>query len=381
MPKACSSTVALTVGAVTADSMPGRLTATATSADGQTWKIGLEFNENGLTKLGPGSFDLASELSYADCQHCVTAFQGDSLTTASKALFQNRGTMKLDTMTSPPSGVSKGALSNVEMRLVRVEDGTGALTDVDGPCFTIAAFSWDTTPPANKPCQAAEDCGDPMSVACDAKTGKCVVMQCDVDTNKGCTDKTICLGQQLGANYGTCYPRCTPFDTTDACASDSTCIPLDSDLSQGKCLKNGTASLGASCTDSPLSTGCAAGLVCAGPDDAKTCRAQCNYFDGPATCGAGQACVLGGYCESEKGDSAAIGSPCASTSDEGVNCGLDPKGAIYRGVCATSADGSSLDCLQACRVGNTYLDCDQDQGFKCRLTDSESALPVCVVEQ
>jgi hypothetical protein len=368
------------VGAVTAGATPGRLSATATSMDGQSWTLELEFNENGLTKLGPGSFDLSTELSYADCQHCVAAYQGTSLTSASKALFQNRGTMKLDTMTSPPSGLSKGALANVELRQVRVEDGTGALTDVDGPCFTIAAFSWDTSPSPNKACQTAEDCGDPNSVACDAMTGKCVVMQCDVDTGKGCSDKTICLAQQFGAGYGACYPRCTPFDTTDACASGSTCVPLDTDLAQGKCLKNGTAGEGASCTDSPLSTGCAAGLVCLGDDGAKTCRAQCNFFDGPASCTNGQACVLGGYCDALKGDKAAIGGHCAPGTDEGTSCGLDAKGTTYRGVCATNVDGVTVDCLQACRNGNAYLDCDQDNGFKCRLTDSESALPVCVTD-
>jgi len=369
----CKSPKSLQVTGLATTDQPGVLRGKAKGADGKEWTLQIELSDREDFKSKPGAYDLGQQLSYDDCRQCVVGFQGDELGSAPKKLFQTAGTMKLDTVTSPPSAVSKGELQKVELREVEIDPETAEVKEVSGGvCYNISTFDWDTTPPAGKKCQSAADCGDPQTVACDPKTGACVAFQCEVETNKGCAaDKELCLSQEIGATYGACYPTCTPYYAPDSCAAGLECAPLDADQTRGKCIPAGGAGEGSPCQPGPLTTGCQAGLVCVGPDGGEVCQKACDFFEGTVGCAAGQQCVYGGYCTAEPGDGAALGASCSSGAVEGAPCGLSKS--TYRGVCV--AEAGALKCRQTCRTGSVFEDCEEGQ--TCAVSDGEAALPSC----
>lgn len=367
----CKSPKTLQVSDLAPTSEPGVLRGKASSADGQSWTFQVELSETLDFKQQPGGFDLSKQQTYEGCSHCVVAYQGDEIGKASKALFQSSGSMQVDLITSPPSGTMKGSLSKVELREVKIDPQTAEITEVEGgSCYTLAATSWDTTPPPDKGCQSAADCGDPMTTACDPSTGKCVALQCKIETGEGCDDKKICLSQDIGALFGACYARCTPFYPEDGCAAGLECASLDGNQTHGKCVPAGSAGEGAACKPTPISTGCQKGLVCVGPEGGQTCRKACDFFDATQSCGPGAQCVYGGFCSADKGDGAPLKAACSGSSTEGTPCASD--GTAYRGACVF---GSGLVCGQLCRVGSVYKDCEEGQ--VCVIGEGEAALPTC----
>lgn len=370
---ACKSPKTMTISELSATTQPGVIQGKAKGADGKEWTLQIELSDREDFKNKPGSYDLSEQTSYDGCRQCVLGFQGaDTLLDSTKQLFQTNGTIKLDTVSSPPSAISKGTLEKVELREVTLDKETGEVVEVSGgTCYQISSFDWDTTPEPGKKCQTPEDCGDPETVTCDPKTGTCVAFQCEIETNKGCSEKELCLAQQIGASYGACYPTCTPFFAEEACPSGAECVALDADQISGKCLPSGGASEGASCKPSLLGTGCAPGLRCKGPEGAEVCQRECDYFDGTVACPSGQQCAYGGFCTTEGGDSAAFGLPCSGGASEGTPCGSD--GSAWRGVCSFGANG--LYCQQTCRPGSVYLDCGETQ--VCAIGEGEAALPTC----
>lgn len=370
---ACKSPKSMTVSGLTASTtLPGTLEGKAKGSDGKEWTIRIELSDREDAKNAPGVYDLAEQPTYDGCRQCVVAFQGDELLGAEKQLFQTGGTLKLDTVSSPPTGVSKGELQKVELREVTIDAESAEVVEVSGGvCYNITSFEWDTTPDPDQKCQKAEDCGDPQSVACDPKTGQCVAFQCEIETNKGCADSELCLAQEIGASYGACYPTCTPFYPEDSCPSGRECVPLDAEQTRGKCLPPGASAGGSSCTPGLLETGCAAGLLCVGPEGEQVCRKTCDFFDDTVTCSGGDRCVFGGYCTSEAGESAAIDAACSGSAFEGAPCGLD--GSTYRGLC--TAEEGGLKCRQACRSGSVFEDCPE--GMVCAVGAGETALPSC----
>lgn len=369
---ACSSTTALTVSDIAAGDEVGVLVGKGV-AGGETYTVRIELNEEGMFKQAPGMFDLAEQPDYGACNHCVVVYQGESVVTATKAYFQARGKLSLDMVTSPPTGVSKGTLEQVELLMVKVEQGTGALTeDASKSCLSIDKVSWSTEPPKDKPCEGAADCGDVMTSACDPQTRKCVSMACSLEDGSGC-GTGLCLAQTIGATHGACYPTCVPFDPGSTCPPMMTCEPLDLDLLTGKCMQVGTGQEGSSCEITGVSTGCAEGLRCVGDEGAKKCLSACNFFDDPGKCDAGKKCAFGGVCTPDAGDAAALGAPCGAGVMPGTPCAAD--GNVLRGVCV--AEGAGTTCLQPCRLGNVYIDCDE--GTKCRQGEDDAAIAVCRV--
>ncbi len=366
---ACKSPKSMTVSELSPTTQPGVLRGKAKGSDGKEWTIQIELSDREDFKHKPGTYPLGEQTSYDGCRQCVIGYQGaDDLLDASKHIFQTGGAIRLDTVSSPPSAISKGSLEKVELREVTLDLQTGEVEEISGgTCYQITSFDWDTTPPPGKGCQKAEDCGDPQVVACDVKTGTCVAFQCEVETGKGCKDTELCLAQEIGASYGACYPTCTPFYPEDSCLPGVECVALDADQTRGKCLPTGASAEGDPCTPSLLATGCQAGLRCVGPEGAETCVRPCDFFDDTVGCPAGQQCVYGGFCTAEAGDGAALGSPCGAEAPEGLPCGSD--GATYRGVCT----GGS--CQQACRPGSLYHDCGEE--LVCAMGDGEAALPTC----
>lgn len=370
---ACKSPKALTVSELSPTTQPGVLRGKAKGADGKEWTLQIELSDREDFKHKPGTYELGEQTSYDGCRQCVIGFQGaDELLDSTKHLFQTNGSIKLDTVSSPPSAISRGTLEKVELREVTLDLQTGEVSEVSGgTCYQISSFDWDTTPPSNTKCQKPEDCGDPETVVCDVKTGTCVAFQCEIETGKGCASNELCLSQQIGASYGGCYPTCTPFYAQDSCLPGVECVAMDADQTRGKCLPTGPGGEGASCTPSLLNTGCQPGLLCNGDEGAETCKRVCDFFDDTLPCPSGQQCVFGGFCAAEAGDSAALGAPCGGASAEGEPCGSD--GGTYRGVCVSGASG--LTCRQACRPGSLYYDCGE--GLVCAIGDGETALPTC----
>jgi hypothetical protein len=370
---ACKSPRKLTISGLEPTTMPGVLKGTAKGSDSKEWTIHIELSDRPDFKHKPGTYDLASQESYDGCRQCVIGFQGaDDLLDAPKHIFQTGGVMRLETVTSPPSGVTRGTLENLELREVELDKATGEVTEVSGgTCYQVTRFDWDTTPAPNTKCTSAEDCGDPSTTTCDLKTGTCVAFQCEPESNKGCASNEICLIQNIEAIYGACYRLCTPFLPEDACPSGFECVQLDHDQTEGRCLPPGGAAEGASCKAGVIQTGCQPGLRCVGPEGAETCRRACDFFDDTSPCGAGQKCVYGGFCTDEQGDSAAIGAACGGDSFDGSPCGSDET--TYRGIC-TDVNGT-LRCQQACRPGGIFQDCGEQ--LVCAVGDTESALPTC----
>lgn len=369
----CKSPKAMTITDLHATTLPGIIQGTAKSTDGKEWTLQIELSDSETFKNQLGRSELSNPSNYDDCHQCVLAFQGaDSLIDSTKQLFQINGSINLTTISNPPSAISKGSLEKVQLQEVSFDKESGEIKALSGgSCYEIQSVDWDTVPEPGKKCQSAADCGDPQTVACDLKTGTCIAFQCDIETNKGCSEKELCLAQEIGASYGTCYPSCTPFYAEDACSKGAECVPLDADQIVGKCLPAGDAAEGVACDPNLLNSSCQPGLRCAGLEGTETCRRECDFFDDTVQCPSGQQCVYGGYCVAEAGDSAALGAACAGDAFEGAPCGSD--GSTWRGLCSSSEGG--LICQQACRPASVYHDCEE--GKVCAISEGEAALPTC----
>ncbi len=375
----CTSPKKLTVGQLhPSEKYEGALEGTATAADSTTWTVRIMLEDSADSKTVAGkAYDLSKEsATYADCQRCVLGFQGDDFTGASRQLFQTSGTLQLETVSSPPSAVSKGSLTKVLLREVKVDGMEADMADVKGGgCYELD-FDWSTLPAPNTKCQSSDDCG---GTTCDPVDGTCKAFQCQTETGTGCDDATqVCVPQEYGSTFGACYPRCVPFDSTRGCAADRQCVTSNGDQLEGICLTTGTAAEGQPCESTQLNTGCAAGLLCQGDsDESGTCHRLCNFFGTASECGAGQHCAYGGVCVSE-GDPAALGATCGDESGEGTPCGAS--GGAWQGHCigisTYPGDGTeevvTLTCLRPCR-DNTVC----PTGESCILTETELALPYC----
>jgi hypothetical protein len=378
----CGKTVALQVDAFASGDQEGWLKASATAPDKSTYTLQIELNVDPAYAHKPGDFDLraAGETDYATCHHCVVAFEGaDNARDAKKVYFQTAGTMSVETVTNPPTKSSKGSLKDVKLHEVSVEslDEAKVKSVPNGSCFTIASIAWDTVPaPASGACKSGDDCGDPGVSACDPATLTCVVKQCDTEGEIPCGDGKLCLMQGDRLGYGACYARCTPFDKA-TCPSDSECVPLAANQFDGRCLTRGTANEGEACSETDVSSGCSAGLRCisTGGGDPGVCRTQCDFWADTPSCPTGQQCLLGGGCSPNQGDPAAVGAPCAGSSDALTPCG-SADGA-YRGVCSPDESGGPAICRAACRQGSSvFISCDE--GESCQVAEGEGAVPVCL---
>lgn len=380
---ACKSPIKLTVGEMKpSERFEGFIEAPATGSDGSSWTVRIELSDRADYSTKVGKYDLGAQSeSYDGCRQCVVAFQGEDFLDAEKQLFQSRGSIDLATVSSPPSSISQGTLTGVELRQVKLVSNSDGLSDVkNGSCYVIDSLAWNTVPAADKACQTAEDCGDPSSVACDPQTGTCKPFQCEIGSSSGCDAETqICLSQEIGASYGACYKTCTPFFPEDGCPSGRECAPLNGSLTQGVCLTPGAAAEGAACERTHLSTGCAPGLLCRGLGGADpTCHRVCPYFDEPTSCKTGERCVYGGMCTSDAGDPAALDAPCNSEAMEGTPCAADT--GVFRGQCVATGTDDKTFCKAPCRQGSVYKQ-DCADGSTCTLSYGEAALPYCAPDE
>ncbi|RYE93193.1 MAG: hypothetical protein EOO75_04925 [Myxococcales bacterium] len=380
---ACKSPTKLTVGEMKpSERFEGVLEAAATDPQGNAWTVRIELSDRDDYSTQVGKYDLATQSeSYEGCRQCVVAYQGEDFLDADKQLFQSRGSIDLATVSSPPTAISKGTLTGVELRQVKLVSNSAGLTDVkNGSCYVIDELSWNTVPADNKPCQTPQDCGDPSSVTCDPETGTCKAFQCEIGTSKGCDVATqLCLAQQLGASYGACYKTCTPFFAEDGCPSGRECVTLDGSQSQGVCLATGAGAAGAACEREQLSTSCQPGLLCRGLGGAEpTCHRTCAYFDETNTCAAGERCVYGGLCTTDAGDKAALDAPCGADALEGTPCAADT--GVFRGQCVATGTDDKTFCKAPCRQGSVYKQ-ECAEGTTCTLSYGEAALPYCAPDE
>jgi hypothetical protein len=325
----------------------------------------LELYEMESYKQAPGTFDLASKLDsdYATCNHCVLVYEDQDPDTLdfARTYYAESGTLALDSVTSDPvSSDCKGSLASVKLVEVTIDPDTYEITKVaGGKCLFIVSASWDTVVPLGKSCTKASDCGDSQRKVCDPKTKGCALGQCDFATppEKPCGAGEVCRGQVGMVAWGACYPACVPFGAA-TCGAGQDCVPSRDDQVSGACYAQGTSAAGAACTQSAISTGCAAGLRCIEENSSDVCLKQCDFFAADPGCAAAK-CVVGSVCTTITGDAAAIGAACASGAAEGTFCGSDGK--AYRGLC----DGATTPptCRKVCRMG-TAADCSSPMTCK-----------------
>jgi cysteine-rich repeat protein len=194
-------------------------------------------------------------------------------------------------------------------------------------------------------CEDPVDCGDVDSFVCDVESETCQATQCTPvagTCGSGCTGATACcVEQETGTGLGACYQGCDPYDF--ACVNGLECTNLAFNQGGGYCQLPGLATVGASCTRTSVSTGCTQGNVCLNLGTADLCYQDCDFFGTP-TCGGGNTCYLGGYCDTAEAVNVAIlGQVCAGAAAYD-HC--HPNGDGFSGVCAPG----SLVCTQLCQL-------------------------------
>jgi len=198
-------------------------------------------------------------------------------------------------------------------------------------------------------CGDPVDCGNANSFVCDVDTETCQASQCTYDPNNcgtGCTGTDpCCLEQTTGSNVGACYEICDPYDTP--CPTGLVCSNMFYNQGAGSCLQPGTATLGAACTRSAVSSGCAPGNTCLNDGANDVCYQECDFFGTPACTAAGSSCFPFGYCDAAPTINAAtFGQVCAGAA-AGDPC--HPNGDGYLGLCFDSGSGT-FECYQLCQV-------------------------------
>ena len=212
-------------------------------------------------------------------------------------------------------------------------------------------------------CSSADDCL--TNRVCDPATRTCVPYQCGGPDELSCAANQACVGQSEGATVGACYAGCTPFAA--ACSNGGECVPVLLDNAAGACVGRGTAAEGQACTQTSLSTGCAAGSLCV----QNRCVRQCDTFAESPGCDSPQSCTGLSLCAEVNGDAAAVGQDCTAPSEQGTYCGED--GGSWRGLCRPT--GADLVCSKMCRTTGT----DCATGEQCRqFSASIPELGLCV---
>lgn len=307
-----------------------------------------------------GSYDLGAgiEANYASCDHCVLVYADLGDMGAGKIFFQKSGTMKLESVQSPPGPLTVGSIADVTLVEVTINPDDFTSTEVPGgACLRIDAATWDTTPVNGTDCTSAEDCSNPYLQVCDVASQKCVDGQCDGDMLNCAMDET-CVAQVDTPVVGACYKTCTPF-TSGACDAGYECVNSSLDGSEGACYHTGAGATGDMCTTIDVGTACAAGSVCSANAAGDTlCQEQCTIFAMSPGCDAGTDCTYSGLCVGSDGlDPAAVGGTCmGATSEFTTPCG--PSGGAYRGLCYNEMDGDPLLCKKLCRLAMGFeTDC------------------------
>jgi cysteine-rich repeat protein len=308
-----------------------------------------------------GTFDLAAspDDNYETCDRCVLVYADNTDTGTGKYFFQESGAMQLDFVTSPPgtSPASAGSLANVKLIEVTIDPQTYESTPVaNGACLTLDALAWDFTPVEGTPCEAAEECGNPVTQVCDVTSETCVAGQCDGNT-LNCAATELCLAQVEDPLVGACYTQCTPF-TVDACANGFECVNLSLDNLTGVCYQTGLGATASDCAIVDTTTACVAGDVCAlGNGAQSTCHQQCTIFAADPGCPAATDCTYNSLCVDATGtDPAAIDGLCDAAAAFAAPCG--PSAGAYRGLCFNDVDGDPLVCGQLCRLAPGFdTDC------------------------
>ena len=332
---------------------PGWLTATVTPAgDSTVYTVRIELNEVKGFAQSDGTFDLSKEADYGSADHAVVAWQGgDDIDSAAEVYFQKSGSMTLTTVMSPVTPESKGTLSAVSLGQVTIDPTTFDSTEITGgDCLYISMARWDSTVATGTSCQTAADCGDTSSKICDPGSGTCKTSECN-GTTVLCPNSGLCVIQSTEGSAGACYASCVAFSGAE-CAGNSECVNVLFDESQGLCKTRGTASEGASCTISDVSTECAAGLICSVEEEGNLCRAQCDYWK-TSSCKSGQQCDLGSVCSDSPIDSAAIDGMCDGSSADETPCGFD--GMAVHAICVSETDDAMnvVMCRKTCRLSVT----------------------------
>ena len=191
----------------------------------------------------------------------------------------------------------------------------------------------------NEVCNVLNAVCDPQDALCDTN------VQCDA--NVACPNNgELCVAQEDMANVGACYTGCTPFAGV-GCAAGEYCVDLTLLSTDGVCMKTGPAAPGQPCTGHDISTGCTTGYTCTGAAN-PLCTQRCDFWAAGGCTAAAANCFVGGTCDTDPVNAAAIGQPCVNAAS-GDPCGL--VGDVAEGVCGDLGQG--LVCLQWCRLNGT----------------------------
>jgi cysteine-rich repeat protein len=192
------------------------------------------------------------------------------------------------------------------------------------------------------------DCGNVNSFVCDVDSETCSASQCTYDANScgtGCTGTDpCCFEQTTGSGVGACFEICDPYDTP--CPTGLECSNLNVNQGAGLCQNPGTVAVGAPCTPTTISTGCAPGGICLNDSGNNLCFEECDFFGTPACGDAGSSCWPFGYCDAAPTVNAAtIGQECIGAT---VGDPCHPNGDGFLGSCQDNA--GTLECYQLCQL-------------------------------
>lgn len=309
-----------------------------------------EWSSPNLPPLTTGNFDLGSQPNdkYQTCQHCVTVITPDSSERPTRTFFQTAGEIEITKLHPDDPSVAAGKMTEIQLSEVQ-QNADGTWTPVtDGACFTIASWSFDTTPVDGIPCEKAEDCGNTMRQICSPKTKTCAPFDCLFTFDLVCPAGEMCVAQVPSENsIGACYKECTPL-TSGACDAGSECIAIDPVQKYGVCRPLGEGKIGETCAEPDISTGCEVGSVCAGiPAE---CQKTCSFLTPNPGCPDGTICSLSNICLApDSGDPAPIGGDCQQSWVPYRGCGAD--GEAFRGLCFSLYPEDLVEeCHRMCRV-------------------------------
>lgn len=331
----------------------------------------------------PGSYDLsvAPDDDYATCERCVLLVAYDEADQPRRVFFQQSGSFELSLFGADQFHVAAGEASDV--RLVELSQNENGSWNVvpGGLCFDVPAWTFDTQPVHGGPCVSAEDCPNEVDQICDVETKTCQPSECNLFFDPPfCDADQVCMSQygplvdhdESGSAMGACYPTCTPgpAGTQGDCEAGATCFPLDPIQTFGMCLATGGPEVGEACDPTDVSTGCAAGALCAG--EPPTCHAICDYLTVDNDCPSGTYCSILNLCEPlAAGDDAPVGALCDATAPFLADCG--PEGDAFRGLCFATFD-EAASCRRVCKTADPQC----PGGLSCIATFSNPDVGLCM---
>jgi hypothetical protein len=208
------------------------------------------------------------------------------------------------------------------------------------------------------PCKNLLDCAG--TAVCDPQTAKCS-QTAACGNSKPCPNGQTCEFLSDGNKaVPTCYVACSPSSAPSTCPTGFLCEPADPIVidggtsSSGICVALGSAALGASCTPTDISTGCADPHdTCSddGDNSPTVCRSECDRTVADPGCPSGEACDIRDVClPVSKIESASVGAPCSNDQGDERACGGVSNGNVV-GYCGGA--GAQPHCDQICDQQDT----------------------------